>query len=362
MKKYDAHIHFLLDTDLKTSVKYFKEYFKNNDIEKASVMSCPTYAKGDILQNLKALYYKNELKPNVYAFAGLYYENFNNTSNKEFYSNDFYNQVKTYIENGYDGIKILEGKPSERSKIKVMLSDEVFDKMFSFLEDNNVLVTLHNSDPATFWNLSLMTPYQIEKGWYVGDDMPSKAGLFQDVIAVLKKHPKLRLTLAHFGFTTDAIWEAEEFLSYENTNFDCTPGWEQYVNITANADKWRELILNNSTRFMFGTDTENDNYETNTESKNRANTRAIVLEKFFSASKEGETLKTTNNLFIKSLSLPNSVVEKIMYGNAEREFKEVKPINYNYVEKEIERLRKIVKTSDDKNTLDIIAKGFNKRE
>ena len=207
-----------------------------------------------------------------------------------------------------------------------------------------------------------MTPYQIEKGWYVGDDMPSKAGLFQDVIAVLKKHPKLRLTLAHFGFTTDAIWEAEEFLSYENTNFDCTPGWEQYVNITANADKWRELILNNSTRFMFGTDTENDNYETDTESKNRANTRAIVLEKFFSASKEGETLKTTNNLFIKSLSLPNSVVEKIMYGNAEREFKEVKPINYNYVEKEIERLRKIVKTSDDKNTLDIIAKGFNKRE
>ena len=39
MKKFDAHIHFLLDTDLKTSVKYFKEYFKNNDIEKASVMS-----------------------------------------------------------------------------------------------------------------------------------------------------------------------------------------------------------------------------------------------------------------------------------------------------------------------------------
>lgn len=107
MKKFDAHIHFLFDTDLKTSVKYFKEYFKNNDIEKASVMSCPTYANGDILQNLKALYYKNELKPNVYAFAGLYYENFNNTSNKEFYSNDFYNQVKTYIENGYDGIKIL---------------------------------------------------------------------------------------------------------------------------------------------------------------------------------------------------------------------------------------------------------------
>ena len=31
----------------------------------------------DILENIKALYYKKELSPSAYAFAGLYYENFN---------------------------------------------------------------------------------------------------------------------------------------------------------------------------------------------------------------------------------------------------------------------------------------------
>ena len=359
MKKFDSHVHCLYDTDLKTSVKYYKEYFKNNDIERASVMSCPTYEKGDILQNLKVLYYKNELKPNVYAFAGLYYENFNDTSNVDFYSNDFYNQVKTYIENGYDGIKLLEGKPSERKKIKVMLSSEVFDKTFSYLEENGVLVTLHNSDPATFWNLSLMNSYQIEKGWYVGDCLPSKSELFNDVIKVLKRHPKLKLNLAHFGFTTDAYEEAEEFLSYENTAFDCTPGWEQYVNITANADKWRELILKNENRFIFGTDTENDNYQTNFEYSLRANKRATVIEKFFSTS---EALTTTSNADIKGINLPNSVAEKILYGNALDRFGSVKPINLNYVNNEINRLSKLVKTSKDIQILKTINESFNKGE
>jgi predicted TIM-barrel fold metal-dependent hydrolase len=56
-----------------------------------------------------------------------------------------------------------------------------------------------------------MNSYQIEKGWYVGDCLPSKSELFNDVIKVLKRHPKLRLNLAHFGFTTDAYEEAEEY-------------------------------------------------------------------------------------------------------------------------------------------------------
>ena len=51
-----------------------------------------------------------------------------------------------------------------------------------------------------------------------------------------------------------------------------------------------------------------------------------------------------------------------MYGNAEREFKEVKPINYNYVKFEIDRLSKAATTIEDKTTLDIISESFNKGE
>lgn len=356
MRKLDAHAHILIKNNLEGVLESFKKYLKNNDIYKLALMCCPTYESGDILENIKALYYKKELSPSAYAFAGLYYENFNNLSDKEVYYNNFYNQVKSYIENGYDGIKMLEGKPSERKKTKVMLSDMVYDKTFAYLEEKGVVIMLHNSDPIAYWDKNSMTKRQLENGWYVGDDMPSKSELFKDVITVLKRHPKLKLILAHFGFTTDAIWEAKEFLSYENTMFDVTPGWEQYVNISNDCDKWREFILSNDNRFILGTDVENFDYGVNLEACDFANTKIKTIEEFFSTDNE---LSRPNGLKFKGINLPKRVCKQIFYDNATRLFGDVKPINYDYVINEISRLSALIKTDYDKYALGVIKKSFN---
>ncbi len=357
MKKFDGHVHCLFKTDLAQSAECYITKFNLTDTKKCCIMCCPSYKDGDILQNLKALYFKDLLSPTTFAYAGLYYENFNDKSDKDFFAEDFYNQVKTYMENGFDGIKLLEGKPSERKKTMVMLSDPVYDKMFTYLEDNQVSITLHNSDPVTYWNLELMDPYQIEKGWYVGDVLPSKDELFYDVIDVMKRHPKLKLSLAHFGFTSDCIEQAKEFLSYENTMLDITPGWEQYYHITQNADEWRELIIKYQDRFKYGTDTENSVFYNDVEVENLVKNKAKCIEEFFTTDKEYRNPRFD----VKGLKLDEKICQKILYDNANKEFGEPKPINYQYVVNEINRLEKNLSKQYDLDCIKTIKEHFLKK-
>ena len=349
------HLHHCAKTDIIRSRDGFKETFRIAGVERACLLCIPTYEQGDILENLKGLFYKDYLGKGVYTYAGLYYENFNDKSDKKLYAEDFYNQVKSYNENGFDGMKILEGKPTERQKIKVMLSDEVFDKAFAYLEENQVPITVHNSDPATFWDIDAMPERQ--KKWYVGDNMPSKDELFYDIIAVLKKHPNLRMTLAHFGFTTDNISQAKEFLSYKNTMFDVCPGEEQYVNITKNYKPWREFIINNIDRFTFGTDIENLPHGDNDWADKLVNRRHTFITRFFETFDEYE--RDVGK--IKGISLCEEDLYKLYYGNAYRELGEPKPINYEWVKTEIERVKKCELSDKQKYELTHIEEHFNNK-
>ena len=355
MKKFDMHLHHSAKTDIIKSREGYKETFRLANVERACLLCIPTYEQGDVLENLKGLYYKDYLGKGMYTYAGLYYENFNDKSDKKAYSEDFYNQVKSYTENGFDGIKILEGKPTERQKIKVMLSDEVFDKMFAYLEEKQVPITLHNSDPATFWDIDAMPERQ--KKWYVGDNMPSKDELFYDVIAVLDRHPNLRITMAHFGFTTDNIEQAKKFFSYKNTMLDVCPGEEQYINITNNYDVWRRFIIENIDRFTFGTDIENLPHFDNDWAEKLVNRRYGAITKFF------ETLDEFDFNYgkVKGICLSEEDQYKLYYGNAYRELGEPKLINYNWVKSEIERINKCDLSDKQKYELNVIEEYFNNK-
>ena len=317
-------------------------------------MCIPTYKDGDILENLKGLFYKDNIGDGAYSYAGLYYENFNDKSDKKYYSEDFYNQVKSYVENGFDGIKILEGKPTERQKIKVMLSDEVFDKAFTYLEENQIPITIHNADPATFWHLDQIPESQ--RKWYVGDDMPSKDELFNDIIAILDKHPNLRITLAHFGFTTDNIKQARQFLSYKKTMLDVCPGYEQYVNITNDYFTWRDFIIKNIDRFTFGTDIANLPHD-NDWAKDFVLNRYNFLTRFF------ETVDDYEIDFgkVKGIGLTKDEQYKLYYGNAYRELGEPKPINYGWVMEEIAKVKKAKLSDKQAYELSVIEEYFSKK-
>ncbi len=57
---------------------------------------------------------------------------------------------------GFDGVKMMEGKPNRRKLLARRLDDPIFDGYYRFAEENGVPLTLHLADPAYFWDLSLI--------------------------------------------------------------------------------------------------------------------------------------------------------------------------------------------------------------
>lgn len=254
---FDAHCHHNFDMPIEKAVEIFREEFKMTGTEKAIFLAIPHHVKSGRLvldkeQNKNALYLKKAFYPNGYAFAGLVHPLDGVYTEKT--SCDFLAQVQKYMSEGYDGIKMLEGYPDIRKFMGIKLCDEVYDKFYSYCEYSGVPITMHMANPVENWDIKKADKYAIEHGRVYDDTFPTKEELTQEVFLIMEKHPRLRLTLAHFGFMSYDIAVAEKFMSYQNTVFDLTPGGEQLLNMATSWNKWLPFFEKYQDRIVYGTD------------------------------------------------------------------------------------------------------------
>ena len=100
MKKFDFHVHITQDIPVEQSIFYFKDLCKRKGYEGVGIMSLIHFDHDYYPDaNEKALAIKRGL-PGSFAFASLDH------------SKDFVTQVKECMAQGFDGIKLLDGKPS----------------------------------------------------------------------------------------------------------------------------------------------------------------------------------------------------------------------------------------------------------
>ena len=111
-------------------------------------------------------------------------------------------------------MKLLFGKPELRKAYGVSLCDECYDPMYDFLEKNNIPVLLHSNDPVEFWDKERIPKWAIGAGYYCDETYPTHEQIREETIGILKKHPKLNLTIAHIFFlsNSDRYDLAEEYL------------------------------------------------------------------------------------------------------------------------------------------------------
>lgn len=333
MKIFDAHLHSTKPFPVEKSIENYKQYIKWTNTEKLAFLSLPCYNVYG--QNIKNLFYKEVFSPNGYAFAGLEYHPYQ--SKKEL-SEQFLAQVKLYSQVGYDGIKMLEGKPFYRKELGYGLADDCYDKAFGYLEEKQIPIILHNADPEENWDYDRLCEWGKTHNWFVGPDQPTKREFYDEVIKVLKKHPRLRLTMAHFGFTSEKIEEAEEFLSYPNTMLDTTPGGEQFMHFLENERAWKEFFVKYQDRIIYGTDTYNYYTDDEEEWYRAMTSRPNLVKDFFASNQESAYLGEPNFKF-KGWDFPKAITDKIFFGNAYREFGEPKPIDYLYMLEKLEALK-----------------------
>lgn len=342
MKKvFDAHIHHTYEMPIWDAVRIFSLEFPMTDTARYVFLSMPNKVSPEHkfyfneMQNIRILFLKHAFSPSAYAFAGLEHPIDVTERDDSELSELYLGQAELYASVGYDGMKMLEGYPSMRKAMKRPLDHTVYDKYYSFLEENRIPVTMHLANPESLWNIKEADEYSIKMGRVCDSTYPTKKQLHDEVDSIMKKHPKLMLTLAHFGFMSTDIEMAKRWLDHENTAFDITPGGEQLLRMGKEWDKWENFFKEYQDRIVYGTDyyafPEDDKWE---QSFMR---RPKLIREFF----ETDTEHYYVDEKFKGVLLDPEILDKIYWSNSAKRLGEPKRIDYAYMIKRCEQLTRI---------------------
>lgn len=327
MRIIDSHVHLIYHNPKKAL-----ELADRYGYERIALMGTP--CQDAPLNTLESLLAKRAAPGRVYAFGGMVY-----TPGTPPSGPDHERQLELMLDAGCDGWKILESKPSVYRELQTPLDGEVFARAFALAERENVPVTWHAGDPATFWDAKTAPAFAVENNWLcVGEGFPTLAELYTQVENVFARHPKLCASMAHLYFTSDDRAHAERMLdTYENLWLDLTPGSEMYQAFLSDRDGWRAFFERYQDQLVFGTDMVDDQDDVVFGSQD------AIVELVFKTLTE-ETPFSVRGISGTGLGLPEPVLKKVFAENFERRVGAPKPISASglnaYVEYLMPRLSK----------------------
>ena len=339
MKKvFDAHIHHLFEMPIEEAVRIFKLEFPVTGTERQVFMSVPNEVSAengfyfDEMQNIRILFLKHSFSPTAYAFAGLEHPLDVAEADGEFLSREYLRQAEEYYTVGFDGMKMLEGYPSMRKVMKRSLCDNVYDRYYGFLEENGIPVTMHVANPEENWDITKADAYAIKSGRVYDSSYPTRLQLLEEAFGIMKKHPKLKMALAHFGFMSYDIDMAKRWLEYENTVFDITPGGEQLLGMLDNWEEWGRFFEEYQDRIIYGTDyyafPQDENWEIS------FTRRPKFLREFF----ETDTVHDYLGRSFCGVKINEEILRKIYWNNSAKRLGDPKKIDYLYLKNKAEAL------------------------
>ena len=288
----------------------------------------------DVSNNIMAALFKLR-HPNVYAHGGLIYDVYPVPSVVTA-GMESEVQYRELMEIGFDGVKMLETKPTEMKVIGRGVDDPIYEGLFAAAERDGTHMVWHVGDPATFWDPELAPPDCIENGWFYGDGtFTPLEEIYSQVLTVLDRHPKLNVTFAHFFFMSDDPERlAQIFARYPNVNVDITPGSEMYHNFEKDRAYFREFFTRYADRIEYGTDCSEEGNVTNYRN------HVSVITRFLNT----EERITDWNAGFSGINLDEQVLDKIYFENyLRRAGQQPKPINVAALKDYVSKYRHLVR-------------------
>ncbi len=345
-KAIDGHWHLYTWYD-KNGVDFYTtidKYLVDHNLAGINICSIPCHRDSGPMQNVLAALYKLH-NPNAYAYGAFVY-----TDKPAVFPQpegfDMLTQYEDLKAIGFDGIKMLETKPAEQKEYQVRVDDEAYEEFFSACERDETHMVWHVADPDTFWDIERIPPEFIDYGWYYGDGTYlSYEEMHETAYKVLERHPKLKVTFAHFFFLSGHPEKlAELFGKYENMGIDITPGTEMYADFRVKREFYREFFTKYADRIFFGTDLSVDQ---------RGNTPFFngLLDAVYSFVSTDEEVHVGGET-AHGLGLPKDVQEKILLKNFQRVAGEQpKPVQTEALKRYVEKYRPYFK---DKEALALV--------
>ena len=228
-------------------------------------------------------------------------------------------QLDAMLAAGCDGVKLIEGKPTSRQKLPQPLDGDYYSEFFARAERRRAPMLWHVADPEEFWDPARTPAWAAKHNWGYGPDDVAKETLYEEVAAVLRRHPGLRVILAHFYFLSADLPRAEAFLAENpNARIDLAPGVEMLFNLSRDPAAAREFFIAHQDRIVFGTDISSS--VSIASAMARAELVRLWLESeepFAVPAEADELLEPGGDARIVPLNLPADVLAKIYAGNFE---------------------------------------------
>lgn len=250
-KIIDSHMHIRKWGNM-DFITYFDEYIKRENLHAVNFCTIPL-SQSNICNNILLCFYKLA-RPNTYVHGGIeFIEIPIDNMPKEM---NAVAQYRELMEIGFDGIKLLEGKPSEHKRIGKNLNHPSLNKLYKEIENDGTHIIMHSNDPDEFWDKDKAPDWAINNGWaYLDGTFSSYDEIQKQTIKILEDHPNISITLAHFFFCSKEPEKLEKLFSlYPNLCVDLTPGGEMYVAFAENYEYYKDFFNKYSKRLIFGTD------------------------------------------------------------------------------------------------------------
>lgn len=333
-----AHIYDFNDFDTLLDIK------KRHRLSAYNVLSIPAFQDEFLTQNLLAALFKAMHPDDVYAFGSLDYTPLGTPKDKI----DMAGQAKRLMEIGFDGIKMLEGKPMIYKLVGGPLDSPVYDEFYAYLESERIPVLAHFNDPIKCWREPMKYWDRIrirecvDNPWlFYGDgSYPAKEGIYSQVDCILEKFPRLRIIFAHFFYLSAEPERAAAFMDkWPEVSFDITPGMEMLPNFAKRTSEWHDFFVKYQDRIIFGTD---DAYS-------QMDRFIFALRSFLETDGKFQFAHTKGewSYDCEGIKLGREALEKIYAGNFQRYAgKAPRELNFKLLLEETRRIReKVMKGS-----------------
>ena len=225
-------------------------------------------------------------------------------------------QVRALKAQGFDGLKLIEGKPEVRKLLPLPLDGPEYAGMWAALETEQFPVVFHVADPDEFWDPERCPDWARRSGWdYSDGSYPSKEELYAEVDHILTRYPGLKITFAHFYFLSTDLARAARFLdAHPTVCFDLAPHIDMYSDFSRDPGAARDFFLRYSGRILYGTDMDTRALARGAEG--HAFIRSIPM--LIRSMLESPGTFALNGKELHGLGLPPAVLEQIYHANFER--------------------------------------------
>jgi len=226
-------------------------------------------------------------------------------------------QIEALRQHGFDGLKLIEGKPQVRKLLPHRLDGPLYAGMWKALEREQIPVVFHVNDPDEFWDAERCPGWARESGWdYSDGSYPSKEDLYSEVDNILARHPRLKIIFAHFYFLSRDLERAARFLDdHPSTCFDLAPHLDMYLDFGHQPGATREFFQQYQDRIIYGTDTDTRSLVRGPDGIRFTQAVPVLIRSFL---EKGGEFTMFNGKRYHGLDLSREVLEKIYASNFER--------------------------------------------